>query len=125
MKLNNAMKMEMELAVAKGVRYLDKHNPQWFLRINLNTLDLGEPGLCILGQCYGSFWEALGHAVTSPSGRGRDNPWAIRYGFNVPTADSDEETPNGAYEYLTFEWVPYIAVRQVREARRVAAAARA
>ena len=125
MKLTGKVKAEMELAVRRGVRYLDKNNPQWFKRINLTTLDLENGALCILGQCYGSFWDALAGVLQTPSGRGRANEWAVHNGFNAPGAANDETIPNGAYEYLTFEWVPYIAVRQVREARRVAAAARA
>jgi hypothetical protein len=125
MTLNRAMKIEMERSVARGVRYLDKHEPQWFTHVSLDTLDLQATGLCILGQCFGNFWTALkATALKTPGGKVRDNHWAIRNGFNAPYADSEREVPNGAYEYLTFAWVPHIAVRQQRERRRIAAEAR-
>lgn len=36
--------------VAAGVAWLDQNRPGWVQRINLDTLDLGDPCQCVLGQ---------------------------------------------------------------------------
>lgn len=41
--------------VARGATYLDKVNPLWFHKINLETLDLNSGKNCIIGQLYGTF----------------------------------------------------------------------
>jgi hypothetical protein len=41
--------------VAAGAAWLDANRPGWWQRINLDTLDLGDPCRCVLGQEYGDF----------------------------------------------------------------------
>jgi len=41
--------------VSAGAAWLDEHRPGWWQRINLETLDLGDPCRCVLGQEYGHF----------------------------------------------------------------------
>lgn len=41
--------------VNAGAAYLDGRNPVWFDAINLETLDMEHPCLCILGQLAGNY----------------------------------------------------------------------
>lgn len=41
--------------VEAGAAWLDLNRPGWVDRIDLETLDLGEPCRCILGQEYGEY----------------------------------------------------------------------
>ncbi len=119
--MTKQIQAEMDKAVQRGVRYLDKNHSEWFKRINLNTLNLQACGVCILGQCFGDFWSALRDNLLDAKGAQveRDNDWAIRYGFNAPRSVDrrgrlDGETVNGSYEYLTYTWASYVAIRQVK-----------
>jgi hypothetical protein len=38
--------------VEKGAAWLDEHRPGWVDRIDLETLDLGDPCRCVLGQQF-------------------------------------------------------------------------
>jgi hypothetical protein len=42
-----------ELAVRSGIAYLDAEHPGWRERVNADTLDLGHPMRCVLGQVLG------------------------------------------------------------------------
>jgi len=42
--------LAMKAAVKAGVAYLNVTDPNWFWRINPETLDLSQPCHCILGQ---------------------------------------------------------------------------
>ena len=40
-------------AVARGAKFLDSILPGWYKRVNLNTLDMSDGTMCILGQAFG------------------------------------------------------------------------
>lgn len=95
--------------VARGVALLDEQHPGWHDRIDLSSLDLSEPCLCVLGQLYEEYdfgAEALGIVAVE-----------ARYGFDVSlrldTIDSSFET----YVDLQAEWVRVITARRGAVAR--------
>jgi hypothetical protein len=45
--------------VAAGAAWLDANRPGWWQRINLATLDLGDPCRCVLGQDFGGFGKGV------------------------------------------------------------------
>ncbi len=45
--------------VEAGARWLDGHRPGWVDRIDLDTLDLGDPCRCVLGQEFGEDADTL------------------------------------------------------------------
>lgn len=81
--------------VMRGARLLDEYRPDWRSRIDLSTLDLSNPCLCILGQVYAEAAEAASDALTDPMDLLRRTPFAYgldvldaadrpsRYGFDV------------------------------------------
>lgn len=90
----------IEERVAAGARWLDEHRPGWVDRIDLETLDLGDPCRCVLGQEYGNYTFALDEILddVSPASRGF-NAWAT----------------TGEYPALTDAW------RRLIEQRRAVA----
>jgi hypothetical protein len=88
--------------VAAGAAWLDANRPGWVERIDLETLDLGDPCRCIVGQLNVQ-WGGLKIA---------DDPrWhAASLGFDTWLAEGYE------YSALTAAW------RQLIIARRVLAA---
>lgn len=65
--------------------------------------------MCVLGQCFGDFYDALHDQLKPRKTEGGNLTWAEQHGFVVPSAYQN----NGSYERLAFAWAPLIAVRQV------------
>lgn len=101
----------INLRVARGTRYLDRHCPGWANNIDLATLDMESGAQCVLGQCFGDFFRALQtHTPIKVQGMDTEsqNEWAIRHGFYG-------DGKPGAYERLGLSWAPVIAYRQMQE----------
>jgi hypothetical protein len=49
--------------VSAGAAWLDEHRPDWWQRIDLDTLDLREPCYCVLGQEYAAEVDLDGHGL--------------------------------------------------------------
>jgi hypothetical protein len=45
--------------VEAGAAFLDKRRPGWDRLIDLDTLDMGDPRNCVLGQLYGIIYAAI------------------------------------------------------------------
>ncbi len=73
MTVENSMKK----AANKGASLLDKHDPQWFEKIDLDTLDMNNCRNCVVGQLYGYYVEScemLGFSLSDD----------YKYGFGLP-----------------------------------------
>ena len=46
----------MSKTIREAADILDEMVPGWYKKINLDTLDMGENKLCILGQVYGNYY---------------------------------------------------------------------
>lgn len=44
---------DLGTAAATGAVLLDHEKPGWWKEVDVNTLDLGNPAYCVLGQLYG------------------------------------------------------------------------
>ena len=71
--------------VAAGSRWLDEHVPGWEQRIDLETLDVTNCTMCVLGQVYGDFIDGLKAAGKhwSQANSPCDADWPFRNGFAV------------------------------------------
>lgn len=105
-----------EIAAGKGARWLDKHHPGWFEKIDLRLLRLQNTRMCILGQCFGEFWAALTQITGEDEGGERGSKWARVYGFNAARTTRDTLV-KGSYERLGLAWAPLVAIRQVKAAQ--------
>lgn len=51
--------INMKESVNRGAELLDRVMPDWRSKINVDTLNMGSPADCILGQLYGLYHEGL------------------------------------------------------------------
>lgn len=93
------LKSAIERLAARGAAFMDRERPNWENDIDLNTLSLGSPEQCILGQHYGAY--DMGTMALGLSMRRQ-----YRYGF-IATKEG------GCAEYpaLTEAWAREIMTR--------------
>ena len=58
------MTSTLKARVEAGAKYLDKHNPGWAKKVNLNTLDLTDAGYCILGQVRRGGYDGAAQSIS-------------------------------------------------------------
>lgn len=99
-----------------GAAWLDEHRPGWWQRINLDTLDLGEPCRCVLGQEFAPDVDPDGRDLVVANGyqlavaKLRDGPpAAFALGFTITGARAYEEL---SWETLTAAWRELILARR-------------
>jgi hypothetical protein len=88
----------LQVRVDKGEALFDEKRPGWYLEVDINTLDINDTGLCVLGQVYGNYWTAVDILFGGSCGTARD------HGFDF--YDSLDEQAE-----LTAEWVKRINAR--------------
>jgi hypothetical protein len=98
--------------VQRGAAYLDDVDPEWYRRVDSETLELGDGRHCILGQMHGEFRLGLGRSrLISMSSAPRASLSPVAYGFkcveNVP-----EEWQAYDYELLNEAWKEAVRSRQ-------------
>jgi hypothetical protein len=96
--------MTIDDRVAAGASWLDANRPGWWQRINLDTLDLGDPCNCVLGQEYGQYHDAP-HEIrigSNPTGAYA----AVEHGFNFNPFDPID------VHALTVAWRTLIQTRR-------------
>jgi hypothetical protein len=118
--VNEQARKDIDKAVARGVKLLDKKKPTWFKRIKLDRLAMPDAHACILGQVYapaessdpfasgpaGFFiaLERLGFAVSSLADVSALQQ-AQKHGFNLAGGSNED------WSYLTEKWVRVIKRR--------------
>lgn len=105
------------VAAKQGAVYLDTVRPAWFKEIDLPSLDLEDPDVCILGQCFNGFYNGLRSLIPDALDYGTkelwDHPFALTFGFNVPEHHQD----NGGFERLGLAWRAEIRRRRKNRKR--------
>lgn len=98
----------------RGAKMLDDHfgTPDWDIDINTDTLNIGNPCNCVLGQLYdGSYNEGCRDIRIDPTGK-----LSSCFGFN---ADGYGRGKEGEFRALNHAWLVVIGER--RRARGVTA----
>ena len=96
----------IEERVEAGAKWLDANRPGWVDRINLKTLNLGDPCKCVLGQEYGHFnSRPFTAAMDAPAGLGFERA-------DLPYVDRSFEAAQREYTGLTQAWRDYITARR-------------
>jgi hypothetical protein len=83
----------------RGVVLLDGHDPSWWRRVDLETLDMTDGGWCVLGQVFGSAPRGADWLRKLDQQHRYDLElfnWCIPFGFDVRLEES--------YELLTDVW---------------------
>jgi hypothetical protein len=113
--------------VAKGAQFLDEHDPDWWKpgverAIDLEALDLGHGGMCILGQrcpledaegahdCGQAPYHARAAAISGLLEEDAIDAWAADLGFQAAAATWGRS--DGEYDTLTAEWRRFITERR-------------
>lgn len=103
--INGPTYAALEKRVKKGVLFLDRREPKWFTRIDLNRLNLGDGAICIIGQLFTDY-------VYGQEELKKNDTWMIAHGFYLPNSDVNH------YDLLTRAWWPEVYKKQEAEARR-------
>lgn len=119
-KIKKVKKYSTAAAVQKGIKWLDKNEPEWAMKIDLRTLRMDIGQQCMLGQCFGEYFNKIqelmppkneAYGATDAEER-KQTKWAVERGFHAHY-NASGRTPNGAWEKLGLAWAPHIATRQV------------
>lgn len=92
---------ELRARIEKGVKLLDKKvgRKKWLKKIDLSILDLADSDICICGQIFSSFWNAV--STDGELGFTQEqsmNDEDITYGFNLFASE------NNLFDTLTNLW---------------------
>jgi len=82
MKLREYRKLA-PVHVKAGVEFLDKHQPGWREKVNLEVLDMQKGFYCILGQVFGSYHDGASF-IERTVGRDKAIDFRIGHGFQTP-----------------------------------------
>lgn len=108
---------ELQRAVVRGVKYLDRVDPDWWKNgttlngIDIDTLNLAMPNQCVLGQRFRNpdttgWRNALGTLNLSLE-------QAANYGFYYEHNSSSKlNAVYSVYSYLTERWIEIIVARR-------------
>lgn len=105
--------LDAGVRASRGAALLDKRQPGWAQRVDVERLNLGSDRGCVLGQLFGDYLtgaEGLsGHPWHSPL----FTAWATRNGFDAPAATTGRDGGYlTAYRLLTDAWRREVAARQ-------------
>lgn len=110
-------------AAAKGAEWLDKKCPTWFNEINVDTLKLSDPFVCVLGQTAPCIlgkplrlFQSGYASVLRAQEVADQSAWARRLGFDVPTPTRIHmnlvSERMARYEMLQIAWLEIIRARR-------------
>lgn len=105
--------------VAKGVKWLDKESPDWHNKVDLRTLDMSSGTQCMIGQCFGDYFQKLQELFPAAFTYGDDknenkrNKWSYDRGFTAELAGV--QFRNGAWERLGLAWADVLYKRLLKD----------
>lgn len=98
--------------VDRGATYLDEVDPEWYQRVDAETLELGDGEQCVLGQMHGEFRLGLGRShLISMSSAPRASLSPVAYGFKCVEGVPDE-WQSYDYDLLNAAWTEAVRTRQ-------------
>jgi hypothetical protein len=97
--------MTLSACVTSGAAILDKKKPTWFKKIDLETLDIGKPKFCVLGQLYGGYRLGISRLKIK-------DPAVL--GFDLELEDNvDNEDDAEMFRQLTSLWIYAIRAKRL------------
>lgn len=70
-------------AVEKGEQFLDAKEPNWFLKIDLDSFNMADMSHCVLGQTFGSWNRGMLELMDYEGASNPYEPNADDYGFDA------------------------------------------
>ena len=97
------------IRVARGVKYLDDHKPEWRRLISAEDLDMASCRRCVLGQLFESFNSIKAGLFLCSAHDSYDHfcRMAESHGLEADKSDTDGMMEN--YDELTAEWRKHLA----------------
>lgn len=80
----NEVRRILEVRVTAGIAWLEKGDPAWASRINLDTLNLMDCTECVIGQLWGDYGEFVNM---------EDSPPSYSLGFSFSGSDALGDMP--------------------------------
>lgn len=98
--------IDLQKAVEYGARQMDRLFPGWYMKINLDTLNLVMGNVCIMGQLFGSYSRGLYKLGLLGDGS------SFRMGLDLSrNSYQDPDTRDAAWSRLTMFWVHEVETR--------------
>jgi len=102
--------------VQRGAAYLDEFDPEWYRRVDPDTLELSSGSSCVLGQLHGTFHMGLSRSqLINLSSAPRASLSPVSYGFQCVGGVS-EAAQDRDYAYLNRAWKKAVRRRQAIDA---------
>lgn len=79
--MNNFSLEDLNLAVKRGVSWLDENHEGWENRIDLDKLEMGSCQSCVIGQAVGDYFRVVDR---EGGGVGDGDEWSEAHGFQSP-----------------------------------------
>lgn len=101
--------------VQRGAAYLDDIDPEWYRRVDAETLELSSGSSCVLGQLHGDFRRGLSRSqLINMSSAPRASLSPVSYGFKCVHGVSDEVQEQD-YAHLSRAWQDAVRQRQAAD----------
>ena len=117
-ELTQIHKFTLEKNQIRGVKLLDRKNPNWRKSVNKQILYTSDPTNCVLGQLYGDYYDGIRILFPIRSLFGFPYKIAFKYGFNT-TTDGFHDTAlplnDQGFPYLTDLWKAELSSAKVAE----------
>lgn len=103
---------EIQLAVKKGVLWLDENHDGWEFKIDLSKLQMSNCERCVIGQAVGNYWRTTAEEarkmreseVEDFENYLSGDEWAAEHGFDVNTVENGTQY-SVSYAALEAAWV--------------------
>jgi hypothetical protein len=99
-KLSQALINRYEKRVNAGVKWLNKKKPHWLDDIKLDTLNLADAKVCVIGQIFDDFFSK----VASPQETKGRYALSFDESASLGFSEGDEGSDKRNYDLLTFVW---------------------
>ena len=90
------MEKEANTRARKGAKYMDVVRPEWYKEVSPDTLEMSNASVCILGQTFSDYWEALERLDIT-------DEMAVSLGF-IAAGRFDYNKSEVEFECLTHAW---------------------
>ena len=100
--------------VRRGAKWLDRAAGGWTSLVEVATLDMSDPGQCVLAQVFGRVGDAYLRGLTrlsldAPPGA---DPYRLAWEHGFEVASPDQDLAPLAYDVLTQAWKAEIESRR-------------
>ncbi len=112
--------MVLEEHVENGIEFLDKHQPDWYTKVDLSNLDMSSGKQCICGYVFAGMMSGIYNGYdTFVSMYGSQDPQALGFVYdpNLMVDDKDYMGPTEQYSFLAELWAPRIEKRLAEEGK--------